>query len=579
MELVNCEEVEGRRKKIKKRGQWNSNIEFFLVVAGNIVGLGNVWRFPYLCYRNGGGAFLVPYVVVVVTCGIPLFLLESAMGQYTQQASITCWEKLCPIAQGIGYTGIIMRVYNCMSYVIILAWALLYLCFSFYAKLPWASCGHTWNTETCEDFNALNKYNQTINTNSTSPATEFWERRVLAISGGIEELGSVRWEILLCAIAMWVICYFCIWKGVKSTGKVVYFTATFPYVMLLVLLIRGLTLPGALQGIVYYLKPDLTPLLDPQVWMEAVTQVIFSFGVGGGLLASLCSYNPYNNNCYRNCFWLCLLNAATSLVAGFAVFSVLGFMAHEYNVGIAEVAESGPGLAFIAYPQAVAMMPLPQLWAICFFIMIILLGLDSQFVMMEGVIMPVIDLAPTVLRRPGRRELLLLVFSLFCFSISILMITEGGMYVLQVFDYYGMNASSKLFLSSLQCLTMGWIFGAERMCDAIEDMTGVRPSRFFSLCWRYLTPLVCTASFVGSLANYKPLTFNRTYTYPVWVNVLGWIMMLSSSLAVPVLAVYLLCTGKGSLKQRCIHLCQCADDLPLTRKQREELSKLNPDAM
>ncbi|XP_028821638.1 sodium- and chloride-dependent GABA transporter 2-like [Denticeps clupeoides] len=122
-----------------------------------------------------------------------------------------------------------------------------------------------------------------------------------------------------------------------------------------------------------------------------------------------------------------------------------------------------------------------------------------------------------------------------------------------------MNASSKLFLSSLQCLTMGWIFGAERMCDAIEDMTGV--------------------SLIGALANYKPLTFNRTYTYPVWVNVLGWIMMLSSSLAVPVLAVYLLCTGKGSLKQRCIHLCQCADDLPLTRKQREELSKLTPDAM
>uniref|UniRef100_A0AAY4EC19 Uncharacterized protein n=1 Tax=Denticeps clupeoides TaxID=299321 RepID=A0AAY4EC19_9TELE len=449
-----------------------------------------------------------------------------------------------------------------MAYVIILAWALLYLCFSFYAKLPWASCGHTWNTESCEDFDTLNKYNQTINTNSTSPATEFWEIPDILTN-----------NILLCAIAMWVICYFCIWKGVKSTGKVVYFTATFPYAMLLVLLIRG-ALPGALQGIVYYLKPDLTPLLDPQVWMEAVTQVFYSFSVGGGLLVSLCSYNPYNNNCYRNCFWLCLLNAATSLVAGFAVFSVLGFMAHEYNVGIAEVAESGPGLAFIAYPQAVAMMPLPQLWAICFFIMIILLGLDTQFSTMEVVIISVIDLAPNVLLRPGRRELLLLAFSLFCLSISILMITEGGIYVLQVFDYYGINGSSLLFLSSLQCLTMGWIFGAERMCDIIEDMARVRPSRFFSLCCRYLTPLVCTVSLIGSLANYKPLTFSQTYTYPGWVNVLGWMMTLSSSLAVPVLAVYLLCTGKGSLKQRCIHLCQCADDLPLTKKQREEFSNL-----
>ncbi|XDV29500.1 hypothetical protein PO909_032619, partial [Leuciscus waleckii] len=237
--------------------------EFLLAVAGNVIGLGNVWRFPYLCYKYGGGAFLIPYLVFVVTCGVPLFLLETAMGQYTREGGITCWHRLCPLAEGIGYAGQLILLYSCMYYIVILAWALFYLFFSFSAQLPWDSCDNTWNTDGCVNLAAKNlTINRTSLINSTPAATEFWERRVLALSGGIEEIGKINWEILLCLIAMWIICYFCIWKGVKSTGKVVYFTATFPYVMLLVLLIRGLTLPGALQGVVFYLYPEPARLAD-----------------------------------------------------------------------------------------------------------------------------------------------------------------------------------------------------------------------------------------------------------------------------------------------------------------------------
>uniref|UniRef100_H3BZ43 Si:ch211-132b12.2 n=1 Tax=Tetraodon nigroviridis TaxID=99883 RepID=H3BZ43_TETNG len=287
--------------KVEERGHWSKTIEFILAVAGAIVGLGNVWRFPYLCYKNGGdvGAFLVPYLVLVVTCGIPLFLLESAVGQYAQEGSITCWRKLCPIAEGIGYGGVLILIYSCITYIVILSWSLLYLVFSFSSQLPWATCNNYWNSEFC--FSGQNDTSAWSNkTNTTSAATEFWEQRVLAISGGIEEIGSVRWEVLLCLMAMWVICYFCIWKGVKSTGKVVYFTATLPYVMLLVLLIRGLTLPGAMEGVLYYLLPEVSQLADPQVWMEAAAQIFFSYSVGVGSLIVRSSYNNYNYNCYKS---------------------------------------------------------------------------------------------------------------------------------------------------------------------------------------------------------------------------------------------------------------------------------------
>ncbi|XP_061073690.1 sodium- and chloride-dependent GABA transporter 2-like [Conger conger] len=531
-------ERETAKRPLEERGQWGSKVEFLLAVAGNIVGLGNVWRFPYLCYKNGGGAFLVPYLVFAVTCGIPLFLLETAMGQYTQEGAITCWRKLCPLAEGIGYGGQLIQLYSCMSYIIILAWALFYLYFSFSSELPWASCSNTWNSDHCVDFSNQNLTANWTN-NSSSAAIEFWERRVLLISGGIEEVGSVRWELLLCLITMWVICYFCIWKGVKSTGKAVYFTATFPYLMLLVLLIRGLTLPGALQGVEFYLYPDPSRLADPQVWMEAGSQIFFSYSVGVGTLTVLGSYNTYNNNCYNG----------TSLVAGFVVFSVLGFMAHEQGVPIAEVAESGPGLAFIAYPQAVAMMPLSQLWAACFFIMIILLGLDTQFVMMEVVMTSVTDLFPKVLRRAGRREIFLLLFCLTCFVLQLVMVTQGGMYVFQLFDYYAFNGACMFFLCVFEVLPMGWLFGAEHMMDVIEDMTGERPSLLFKLCWLYFTPLVTLGSFIFSLVKYQPLTFNRWYVYPDWAYMLGWLLALSSVVLVPGWSLVKLSISTGTLRQ------------------------------
>ncbi|TKS81317.1 Sodium- and chloride-dependent GABA transporter 2 [Collichthys lucidus] len=373
--------AKGKEAKVEERGHWGNKLEFLLAVAGNVVGLGNVWRFPYLCYKNGG--------------------VPSSPGP---------------------------------------------------------------------------------------PAT--------------------------------------------TTGtQVVYFTATFPYVMLLILLIRGLSLPGALQGVLFYLLPDPSQLANPHVWMEAGAQIFFSYSVGVGSLTVLGSYNPYNNNCYKDCLWLCLLNSSTSVVAGFAVFSVLGFMAHEQGIPIAEVAESGPGLAFIAYPQAVAMMPLPQLWSICFFIMLILLGLDTQ----------------------------------------------GGMYVFQMFDYYACNGACILFLCVFEALALGWLFGTERLYDIIKDMTGVTANPFFKVCWRYLTPLVSLGSFISSLVWYQPLTFNRWYVYPTWAYVVGWVLALSSILTVPGWALYKLATGNGSLSQRFHHLCQSDPGCSLTLKRETELQKICGD--
>uniref|UniRef100_A0A7N8Y077 Transporter n=1 Tax=Mastacembelus armatus TaxID=205130 RepID=A0A7N8Y077_9TELE len=526
-------EAEGKHPQ---REKWASKLDFVLSVAGGFVGLGNVWRFPYLCYKNGGGAFLIPYFIFLFGGGLPVFFLEVALGQFTSEGGITCWEKLCPIFTGIGYASIVIVSLLNIYYIVILAWGLYYLFQCFQPELPWAKCNQPWNTDRCiEDSYRKNKtlWLAANTSNLTSPVTEFWEHNVLGITSGIEEMGPVKWDLALCLLLVWVICFFCIWKGVKSTGKVVYITATFPFVMLIVLLIRGVTLPGAAAGIKFYLYPDLTRLKDPEVWIDAGTQIFFSYAICLGAMTSLGSYNKYKYNCYRDCLLLGALNSGTSFVSGFAIFSVLGFMAQEQGVDIADVAESGPGLAFIAYPKAVSMMPFPTLWAILFFIMLLLLGLDSQFVEVEGQITSLVDLYPSFLRKGYHREVFIAIICCISYLLGLTMVTKGGMYVFQLFDYYAASGVCLLWVAFFECVAVAWVYGVDNFYDAVEDMIGYRPNPWMKWSWTVITPLLCMGCFIFSLVKYKPLTYNKVYEYPDWAIGIGWTLALASMICIP----------------------------------------------
>uniref|UniRef100_A0A8C2B6C6 Transporter n=1 Tax=Cyprinus carpio TaxID=7962 RepID=A0A8C2B6C6_CYPCA len=541
--------------KAPQREKWASKLDFVLSVAGGFVGLGNVWRFPYLCYKNGGGAFLIPYFIFLFGGGLPVFFLEVALGQFTSEGGITCWGKLCPIFTGIGYASIVIVSLLNIYYIVILAWGLYYLLQCFQHELPWARCRHSWNTANCvEDTVRKNKSlwlsaNVTSLTNLTSPVTEFWERNVLSISSGIDEVGGLKWELALCLLAVWIICFFCIWKGVKSTGKVVYFTATFPFLMLIVLLVRGVTLPGAAEGIKFYLYPNLTRLKDPEVWIDAGTQIFFSYAICLGAMTSLGSYNKYKYNCYRDCMLLGCLNSGTSFVSGFAIFSVLGFMGFLYHMPFF-LCLSGPGLAFIAYPKAVTMMPLPTVWAILFFIMLLLLGLDSQFVEVEGQITSLVDLYPSLLRKGYRREIFIAVICVISYLLGLTMVTKGGMYVFQLFDYYAASGVCLLWVAFFECVAVAWVYGADNFYDAIEDMIGYRPNGWMKWSWMLITPVLCVGCFVFSLVKYKPLTYNKFYEYPDWSIGLGWALALASMICIPMMVVIKIIQSDGSLIER-----------------------------
>uniref|UniRef100_A0A3P8PAM1 Transporter n=1 Tax=Astatotilapia calliptera TaxID=8154 RepID=A0A3P8PAM1_ASTCA len=549
-----------------ERETWTRQMDFIMSCVGFAVGLGNVWRFPYLCYKNGGGVFLIPYLLIVFIGGIPVFFLEIALGQFMKQGGVSAWN-IAPLFKGLGLASMVIVFFCNTYYIMILVWGLYFLFHSFTNPLPWATCGHPWNTPNCtQDFR------RTCHNRSTaqplllngscmdaeglrSPVIEFWERKVLRLSGGLHEPGDISYEMVLCLIATWIIVYFCMWKGVKSTGKVVYFTALFPYLVLVVLLAHGVTLPGALDGIVYYLKPDWSKLGEAQVWIDAGTQIFFSYAIGLGALTALGSYNRFHNNCYQDAFVLALINSGTSFFAGFVVFSVLGFMATEQGVDISKVAESGPGLAFIAYPKAVTLMPLAPLWAALFFFMLLILGLDSQFVGVEGLITGIMDMLPPKSALGSlRREVVAAICCIICFLIDMSMVTEGGMYVFQLFDYYSASGITLLWQAFWECVVVAWVYGADRFMDDVARMIGYQPLPYMKWCWSYITPFVCVGVFLFHVVNYKPLTYNTVYTYPIWGEALGWALALSSMLCIPVTVLYKLLRCKGSLRERWQHL-------------------------
>uniref|UniRef100_A0AAY4EUP6 Transporter n=1 Tax=Denticeps clupeoides TaxID=299321 RepID=A0AAY4EUP6_9TELE len=525
------------------RETWSKKVDFLLSVIGYAVDLGNVWRFPYICYQNGGGAFLLPYVLMAVFGGVPLFYMELALGQFHRSGCISIWKHICPIFKGIGFAICIIALYVAFYYNTIMAWALYYLLSSFRATLPWTTCTNAWNTANCTHYLSTDM-NISWTNSSISPAEEFYTRQVLQVhrSPGLHQLGAVSWQLGLCLLFIFTVVYFSIWKGVKTSGKVVWVTATFPYLVLIILLIRGATLPGAWRGVVYYLNPDWGKLLTTSVWIDAAAQIFFSLGPGFGVLLAFASYNPFHNNCYKDALVTSSVNCLTSFLSGFVIFTVLGYMAEMRKESVETVArDAGPSLLFIIYAEAIANMPAATFFAIIFFLMIIMLGLDSTFAGLEGVITAMLDEFPHLLVK--RREWFVLGISSQC-NLHCL---QGGAFVVKLFEEYA-TGPAVITVVFLEVIAVSWFYGTSRFCGDVQLMLGFSPGLFWRVCWVAICP--CFLLFIiGSFLAFPPEVKLFDYQYPFWTTVLGYCIGVSSFICVPSYMVYHLLTTKGTFKQ------------------------------
>ncbi|CAC5408977.1 Sodium- and chloride-dependent neutral and basic amino acid transporter B(0+),Sodium- and chloride-dependent taurine transporter,Sodium-dependent noradrenaline transporter,Sodium-dependent proline transporter,Sodium-and chloride-dependent glycine transporter 1,Creatine transporter,Sodium- and chloride-dependent GABA transporter 3,Sodium- and chloride-dependent betaine transporter,Sodium- and chloride-dependent GABA transporter 2,Sodium-dependent dopamine transporter,Sodium- and chloride-dependent GABA tran len=537
----------------ERRETWTGRLDFFLSSVGYAVGIGNIWRFPYLCYKNGGGSFLIPYITFMILGALPMFLLEYSVGQFSSNGPISVW-KICPLMKGLGYAMVTVSAIFCIYFNVMMGYVLYFLYHSLSSVLPWSTCDNKWNTEFCyisQTSNTSTSNISSISGNITgdlkmSSSEEFWRYNVLQITSGIEDMGKIRLELLLCLFIFWFIVFLCLCKGIKVSGKIVYVTAIFPYIVLLIFLVRVVTLPGAMDGILFYVVPQWDKLLSTKVWGEAALQIFFSTSMGWGGLLTFASYNKLHDNMYRNAMIVPAVNCGTSIFAGFITFSILGFMALNKGTTVDKVLNQGPGLVFITYPEAISSFPISPFWAILFFLMLFTIGIDTQFGTMETVLSALTDEFPKLFRR--RKVFLTGAICIIEFILGIPFVMQGGIYALQIVDWY-CALFSVMLVCILENIIIGWIYGANRFYEDIELMIGRKPCIWWSICWKFITPVILAMMLVFNMTQITPVSYG-TYQYPQWAIAVGWIIGMLSVIPIPIYMVIDLWNANGTVLQR-----------------------------
>ncbi|XP_030066586.1 sodium- and chloride-dependent neutral and basic amino acid transporter B(0+)-like [Microcaecilia unicolor] len=550
-------------------------------MIGYAVGLGNVWRFPYLAYKNGGGAFLIPYTLMLALAGLPLFFLECALGQYANLGPILVW-KCAPIFQGVGISMVLMSAYVSIYYNVIISYSLYYLFASLQSVVPWADC-FEWADEMCGrepkalcnvtsggivtimNLTWVEEKNLTCNPNSIiyqslqAPSMQYWDKVTLRRSTGISDTGNIVWYLALCLLLAWILVASSLVKGIKSSGKVVYFTATFPYIVLTILLIKGFTLDGAMNGINFYIgsQSDISKLKDAEVWKDAATQIFFSLSTAFGGLIALSSYNKFNNNCYLDSIIVCVTNCLTSVFAGFAIFAILGHMASESGKSVSEVAESGFGLAFMVYPDALSHLPVPPVWSFLFFAMLLTLGLDSQFALLETILAAIEDLFPKAMR--DNRLSITVCCCVILFLLGLPCVTQAGIYWIILIDSF-CGGWTFIFAAIIELIGVCWVYGANQFVQDIEMMIGSKSWVFWlwwRMCWIYVSPLLLIVVLLWSLATFSAPTYGPIQ-FPTWSIVLGWLMTISCLIWLPIMAIIHISKTEGTLWERIVKISKPA---------------------
>ncbi|CAJ0580308.1 unnamed protein product, partial [Mesorhabditis spiculigera] len=513
------------QSQIGQRQNWDNHRAFLLTCIGYAVGLGNVWRFPYLAYENGGAAFLFPYICCNILFGMPLLYMEFSLGQYIQTCPSVNFYKMKPILQGVGWAMAAISFLIGGYYIMIVAWIGRYLA-ALYRIDDWTTCkGAGKYKDICysvaDTANAdppCSKGQNYYHGNCTVFGDD--ERRVALTASQIflkyevqlrtdsfTDLGEFSYENAASLFVMWLIVGIVLYKGIESIGWAAHVTATLPYFIIGVLFLRGVTLEGAGKGIQFYLlQPRMEYIANPQTWKAALAQACYSLSVGMGGLQSMASYNDRRHNALRDAAFVAGADIFMSIFGGVAVYSVLGHLATIKNQDVDAVVESGVTLAFVTYPEAISTMPGATIWAGLFFLMLFLLGI----IYMETVATTIQDQWPVMKKH---RTPMLVAICICGWLSGLIMCFGAGVHWLEVWDTY--TGMALTFICFSEIVGVSYLYGWQNFRHDLESMFG-QPSGtlgkyfgqtgyYFFMDWLAIAPvmglLMIIFSFTGDFDN------------------------------------------------------------------------------
>lgn len=436
----------------KERGQWGSRAGFILAAIGSAVGVGNLWRFPYIAASNGGGAFLIPYLFALLTAGIPILILEFSIAHKLKTSAALLFGKVNKKFRALGWFQTLISFVIMAYYSVIVAWIINYIVFA---------ATSAWGTDT----------------------KGFFFSDFLQISAGPLQISGFNVMTVLALTLIWGLNLFVIRGGIKK-GIEVANKIAMPLLVtsLVVIVVRGITLPGAAAGLDYFFKPDFAKLASPDVWIAAYSQIFFSLSIAFGIMITYASYLPEKTDLVNNAFMTGLGNCAFSIFAGVAVFSVLGYMAGQQGVEVAKVASQGIGLAFIVFPEAINSLPgFNGLFGIVFFLCLLFAGFSSSISITEVVVAGLNDKFNTT----RKRAVSITIGA--GFLASLLFATDAGLYLLDIVDHY-INTYAITFAGLAEIIILGYFIDIEELRVYANSMSDFSIGKWWNYTLKILTP-------------------------------------------------------------------------------------------
>ncbi|EHO49300.1 sodium-dependent transporter [Haemophilus sp. oral taxon 851] len=476
-------------QKAQKRETFSGRRAFIMAAIGSAVGLGNIWRFPYTTYENGGGAFIIPYLIALLTAGIPLLFLDYAIGHRNRGGAPLSYRRVSPHFEVFGWWQMMVNVIIGLYYAVVLGWAASYTYFSFTGA---------WGDKPIDFF-----------------IGEFLKMGDIKNGVSFEFVGMVTGPL----IAMWIVALGVLSMGVqKGIAKASSVLMPVLVVMFMALVIYSLFLPGAAKGLDALFTPDWSKLSNPSVWIAAYGQIFFSLSIGFGIMVTYASYLKKESDLTGSGLVVGFANSSFEVLAGIGVFAALGFIATAQGQEVSEVAKGGIGLAFFAFPTIINKAPFGEVLGVLFFGSLTFAALTSFISVIEVIISAIQD------KIRIRRVKVTFIVGVPMMLVSVILFgTTTGLPMLDVFDkfvnYFGIVAVAFASLIAIVANEKLGLLG-----NHLNETSSFKVGFFWRLC------IVLTSGVLAfMLFSEGAKVFSEGYEgYPNWfVNTFGWGMSIS----------------------------------------------------
>jgi NSS family neurotransmitter:Na+ symporter len=420
-------------------------------MIGAAVGLGNIWRFSYVLYSNGGGSFFIPYIIAILIMGIPFLILEYGVGFTFRQSFSSIMKKIDPKFEIIAWILVLLVFVVTIYYMVILSWDLIYLASSF---------TFSWGVDTAHYF--------------------------VSTVGGSSNLSNANFLLIPTAVGviiMWIALWFIAHRNVdKGIGRVSKILIPALFVIMGFIIIYALTLPGAGIGVNTLLTPDWSKLADVNIWLAAFAQIIFSLSMGQAIATTYASYLPENSKLINNVFIVVASNSLFEICTAFGVFSILGYMSLTNGTPMVQLITEGTGLIFIVFPMIFNIMgPIGRILAPLLFLAILFAGITSALGFLEPMLSTTSD------KLGWSRKKTATVLSIVGCVISLILTSGISSYLVGIIDTF-VNEYGILVLIAIQCIIFAWFYGLDKFLPALNGLSIINVGRTWKLVIKYVLP-------------------------------------------------------------------------------------------